>query len=117
MQIQLQYSDGRYFEHFFGLISLSKKQVELTGMAEVECPLFSTPECNRISINNGVQLCFLSADGTKTSVQNRYRTPNENLIRYTLLFYLILYHFYSHKGVTRKKLKCLYIHDIATLVS
>lgn len=25
---------------------------------------------------------FILADGTKTSIQNRYRTPNENLIRY-----------------------------------
>lgn len=25
---------------------------------------------------------FILADGTKASIQNRYRTPNENLIRY-----------------------------------
>lgn len=31
-------------------------------------------------------LVFFSADGNKTSVQNRYRTPNENLIRYVLYF-------------------------------
>lgn len=53
---------------------------------------------------------FILADGTKTSIQNRYRTPNENLIRYHnfhVYFYII---FTLVKG--DEIFECLYTHNI-----